>query len=796
MKGASSSNAIHLRKHPIVRPNKDEDRAAMRSGLNIFKETPPPPSSHPPSVLLDAHTVQRMIETVAKAAAGAAVKDLVNIYNLPRPPPLEAPGANLETDFRLLLQKWDGQASAAVERERIAREEAQQQVAVERTAREEAQRQLVVERTAREESQRQLVVERKAREDAQRQLVVERTAREEAQRQLVVERTAREEAQRQLVVERTAREEAVERERTAREEAVERERTAREEAQQQVVVERKAREEAVERERTAREEAQQQVAVERKAREEAVERERTAREEAEAVKGGERTARETGIPAHVYQTWHTKDISLLPQGMQDCIYKLRGQNPEFTFHLFDDDDCREFLRQYFDADVLQAYDDLIPGAFKSDLWRYCMLYKHGGVYLDIKYYCCNGFKLASLLDGPDFYVADIVSRNKSKNTFESRDPNQPYAVYQAVFGCRPGSAVIRDCISTTVENVKHRRYSNCSLGITGPTMMGKLVVSPPYRWNPLMWDLGHLGEGRVYSRSIGKEILQIYKDYRSDQSATQKTVHYDRLWRSKRVFATSVWSHDIPRATIPPYVYQTWHTNDIPLLPPGMQDCIYKLRGQNPEFTFHLFDDDDCREFLRQYFDADVLQAYDDLVPGAFKSDLWRYCMLYKHGGVYLDIKYACCNDFKLVSLLDGPDFYVSDIVSLNKSKNTFEIMNREEPHAVYQAVFGCRPGSRLLRDCILKTVENVKQRYYGCSFLDVTGPIMMGKLVSSPPYNTKHTEWDLGNYDAAGTIYSRRLRKEVLRIYDTYRAEQRNTQTKPHYGDLWREKKIYTTDH
>ena len=55
--------------------------------------------------------------------------------------------------------------------------------------------------------------------------------------------------------------------------------------------------------------------------------------------------------------------------------------------------CREFIKNNFDLDILNAYDILKPGAFKADLWRCCILYIYGGIYLDIKYGCFAGFKL-------------------------------------------------------------------------------------------------------------------------------------------------------------------------------------------------------------------------------------------------------------------------------------------------------------------------------------------------------------------------------------------------------------------
>jgi mannosyltransferase OCH1-like enzyme len=54
------------------------------------------------------------------------------------------------------------------------------------------------------------------------------------------------------------------------------------------------------------------------------------------------------IPLNVYQTWKTKNLQ--PK-MLECVESLRKDNPEFTFHLFDDDDCREFIRNNYDNDV-------------------------------------------------------------------------------------------------------------------------------------------------------------------------------------------------------------------------------------------------------------------------------------------------------------------------------------------------------------------------------------------------------------------------------------------------------------
>ena len=72
------------------------------------------------------------------------------------------------------------------------------------------------------------------------------------------------------------------------------------------------------------------------------------------------------IPLDVYTCWHTKD---LPPLMKQNYEKLISCNPKMTFHLYDENECREFIKQHFRSDVLDAYDSLLPCSYKSDLWR-------------------------------------------------------------------------------------------------------------------------------------------------------------------------------------------------------------------------------------------------------------------------------------------------------------------------------------------------------------------------------------------------------------------------------------------
>ena len=132
------------------------------------------------------------------------------------------------------------------------------------------------------------------------------------------------------------------------------------------------------------------------------------------------------IPLDIYQTWFTKD---LPPKMRERVELLKIQNPRFNHHLFDDNDCREFIKTHFQPDVLEAYDTLIPGAYKADLWRLCVLFINGGIYVDIKFCCVNGFKLIELTE-TEHLAKDRPPNsiyNSLKNVIETNFPH--YAIY-------------------------------------------------------------------------------------------------------------------------------------------------------------------------------------------------------------------------------------------------------------------------------------------------------------------------------------------------------------------------------
>ena len=88
---------------------------------------------------------------------------------------------------------------------------------------------------------------------------------------------------------------------------------------------------------------------------------------------------------------------------------------------------------------------------------------------------------------------------------------------------------------------------------------------------------------------------------------------------------------------IPRNFFQTFRSSN---LPPRLERNAQEHRERNPGWHYQLFDDRQAEDFASS-FDHRIGEAYRRINPayGAARADLLRHLLIYKFGGVYLDIK-------------------------------------------------------------------------------------------------------------------------------------------------------------
>ena len=87
---------------------------------------------------------------------------------------------------------------------------------------------------------------------------------------------------------------------------------------------------------------------------------------------------------------------------------------------------------------------------------------------------------------------------------------------------------------------------------------------------------------------------------------------------------------------IPKNIFQTHKSIEYVESTPILKNAILTWKN-NKDFNYYFSDDCQCDEFIRKFF-PDIKDVYDRLPMKVMKADLWRYCIIYKYGGIYADV--------------------------------------------------------------------------------------------------------------------------------------------------------------
>jgi Glycosyltransferase sugar-binding region containing DXD motif len=127
---------------------------------------------------------------------------------------------------------------------------------------------------------------------------------------------------------------------------------------------------------------------------------------------------------------------------------------------------------------------------------------------------------------------------------------------------------------------------------------------------------------------------------------------------------------------IPRHVYQTWVS---PVLPPLVARGIRRFRKMNPEYSFSFFDDHQVAAYMEaNYAGHPILKIFKDVRMPAERADIWRYCILYRTGGVYCDIKSSLRVPIKTILPEDA-----TELISFEKNtwKDFLDLTHYADPH-------------------------------------------------------------------------------------------------------------------
>lgn len=147
------------------------------------------------------------------------------------------------------------------------------------------------------------------------------------------------------------------------------------------------------------------------------------------------------IPNNIFKTHKSLDYMLSNHRLKKADYSWRKwQNNGFNYYFYDNDKCNKFMKKYF-PEIMEVYNRLPLGVMKADLWRYCIIYKYGGIYHDAD----TVLKVNPLFltNYTDKYLVVV--------------PENDTHFCQWVFAAPPNSPVLKSIIDLSVERIRNCR---------------------------------------------------------------------------------------------------------------------------------------------------------------------------------------------------------------------------------------------------------------------------------------------------------------------------------------------------
>ena len=128
-----------------------------------------------------------------------------------------------------------------------------------------------------------------------------------------------------------------------------------------------------------------------------------------------------------------------------------------------------------------------------------------------------------------------------------------------------------------------------------------------------------------------KQGLTVYHKFWHNMISSDVEVS-DRNFDSKvRRFVSITSNPNVYPNEIPKRIYQVWMQGNL-------DDYVkINIMSLNAGYEYSFFKESDCISYIRQHFDEGILNTFHSLKRPAHKCDLFRYCLLYREGGIYVD---------------------------------------------------------------------------------------------------------------------------------------------------------------
>jgi len=169
---------------------------------------------------------------------------------------------------------------------------------------------------------------------------------------------------------------------------------------------------------------------------------------------------------------------------------------------------------------------------------------------------------------------------------------------------------------------------------------------------------------------------------------------------------------------IPRIIHQTWKTGKLPRKFVKNQEAILAL---HPRWEYRLWTDKDIDVFVDTHFPS-LSSKFQALPLKIMKIDMFRYMLMYVHGGVYVDL------DYKFFKPLDA---WVADCDLLIPAEND----NVNAPNFLGQGLLASCPEHLFWQDVIKEVFDRTAEELWRLvDPVDDTGPHLITRVFKRNP--------------------------------------------------------------
>jgi mannosyltransferase OCH1-like enzyme len=257
----------------------------------------------------------------------------------------------------------------------------------------------------------------------------------------------------------------------------------------------------------------------------------------------------TSIPRIIHQTFYERKLS---DTLQANVDRLRELNPGWEYRFYDDADIAAFIKENYPPLVWEYYERINPsyGAARADLFRYLLMYKVGGVYLDIKSSATR--PLDAVLAPDDRFI--LSKWHTADGEFEHW--GLVYDLRHVLGGeyqqwhiiCAPGHPFLKAVLEQVLSNIDtydpylHQTGKRGVLRVTGPVpytlAIDRILADHPHR----VVDGRNL-LGLEYNIYGGSAHVPVFKGHYSLQTTSIVKLHGVKRQLS-RVYGLAQFLHD------------------------------------------------------------------------------------------------------------------------------------------------------------------------------------------------------------------------------------------------------------